>query len=109
MGHIAWGVISVLLILVSHRSSVFFRVICLINFVTQIDCRFTCWILGFLPQFSYPPFMFQQMIQAREIVVYIRKSNFTCRQPICRSYRDCKVARRFIGFYPRINFDLRWY
>jgi hypothetical protein len=35
MGHIAWGVTSVLLSLVSHRSSAFFRVIHLISFVNQ--------------------------------------------------------------------------
>jgi hypothetical protein len=36
MGQIAWGVTSVLLIFVSHRSSVFLRVIHLIDFVTQL-------------------------------------------------------------------------
>jgi hypothetical protein len=36
MGQIAWGVTSVLLIFVSHRSSAFFRVIRLIAFETQL-------------------------------------------------------------------------
>jgi hypothetical protein len=36
MGHIAWGVTSVLLILVSHRSSAFLRVIRLMVFVTRL-------------------------------------------------------------------------
>jgi hypothetical protein len=36
MGHIAWGVTSVLRIFVSHRSSAFLRVIRLIVFVTKL-------------------------------------------------------------------------
>jgi hypothetical protein len=36
MGHIAWGVTSVLPVFVSHRSSAFFRVTRLIEFVTQL-------------------------------------------------------------------------
>jgi hypothetical protein len=47
IGQIAWGVSSVLPIFVSHcsiHSSDWFR--------DPVNYRFTCWIPGFLPQFS---------------------------------------------------------
>jgi hypothetical protein len=52
MGHIAWGVTSALPIFVSHRSGAFFSGHASDSFRDPIDCRFTCWIPCFLPQFS---------------------------------------------------------
>jgi hypothetical protein len=107
MGHIAWGLTPELPIS-SHPSYAFLPVILLIDFVTQLTAVLHAGSLASCNN-SLSLCMFYQPIQNRKFVVYVRKWNFTGRQPICRSNRGCKVARRFIGLYPWVNFDSGWY
>jgi hypothetical protein len=88
---------------VSYRSNAFLRVIRLMVFVNQLAAdlpsgsRVSCHsflalcvltrYLGLIAHYFVP-----------------EMCDFACRQPVCRSYRGCKLACRFIGFAP----DLFW-
>jgi hypothetical protein len=76
------------------------------GFHDPTDCRFTCWIPGFLLVFVVSVCV---LTKDRIHEHHVLKSNFACRQPMCRTcrrYIGCKVARRLIGFFVGVNFEI---
>jgi hypothetical protein len=108
MGHIAWGVTSVLLIFVSHRSSAFLEVIRLIVFVTQLTAVLHAGALVSCHSFLSLCLCFNKWSKpGRSLLMSRRVTLLVDSLYICRGNRGCEIARRFIGFYPQLNFDSR--
>jgi hypothetical protein len=87
---------------VSHCSSAFFRVMLLIDLETQLN---SFYIPGFLPEFLHQFFYTLTADLGQVDRCLILKGDLSGRLPICRSSSGFKGARRFIGFYLRVNID----
>jgi hypothetical protein len=109
IGHIASGVSSVFYNFVSHFSSVFFRIMRLIAF----EAWFTAVLHpGFLVScHSFLILFLYFNSRSRPDRSQLKSANviFTGRQPVCRGNRGWKVACRFIGLNPQVNFESGWY